>query len=138
MRVCQNTAHALGAPGGLMASGWHGWGAVHGRSGAGAAREIDHRSRRGAGGEVIARGVVGAILPKLGVHGMHGGMPGHRRGSRVCRCMWGRGEWSAGTALADRGLAKGGGVEEKERGWGSGRATASGSSSPSSPTGKRQ
>jgi hypothetical protein len=54
----------------------------------------------------------------------------------VCRCMWVRGEWSAGMALADRGLAEGGGVEEKERGGGSGWATASGSSSPSSPTGK--
>jgi hypothetical protein len=138
MRACQNTAHALGAPDGSIASGWHGRGAVHGRSGAGAARGIDHGRRRGAGGEVTARGGVGAALPKLGVHGRHGGIPGRRRGSMVCRCMWGRGEWSAGMALADRGLAEGGGVEEKERGGGSGRATASGSSSPLSPTGKRQ
>jgi hypothetical protein len=69
-----------------MASGWHGQGAVHGRSGAGTAWGIGHRGRRGAGGEVTARGGVGVVLPKLGVHGGHGGVLGRRRGSRVCRC----------------------------------------------------
>jgi hypothetical protein len=111
---------------------------VHDRSGEGEARGIGHGSRRGAGGEVTTRGGVDAVLPKLGVHGGHGGVPERRRGSRVCHCVWDRGEWSAGMVLADRGLAEGGGVEEKERGGGSSRATASGSSSPSSPTGKRQ
>jgi hypothetical protein len=54
MRACQNAAHALGALGGSMASGWHGRATVHGRSGAGAAREIGHGGRSGAGGEVTA------------------------------------------------------------------------------------
>jgi hypothetical protein len=80
--ACQNAAHALGTPGGLMASGWHGWGAVHGRSGADAARGIGHGSRRKAGGEVTARGGVGVVLPEHGVHSGYGGVLERRRGSR--------------------------------------------------------
>jgi hypothetical protein len=136
MHACQNTAHALGAPGGSMVSGWQGRGAVHGRSGAGAARGIDHGSRRGASVEVTAQGGVGAMLHKLEVHGGHDDVLGKGGVAGCAAAVWGRGEWSARTAIADRGLAEGGGVEEKEREGGSGRATASGSSSPSSSTGK--
>jgi hypothetical protein len=52
---------------------------VHGRARAKAARGIGLACRRGAGGEVTAREMVGAVLPTLGVHGGHGDVHGHRR-----------------------------------------------------------
>jgi hypothetical protein len=51
-----NASHALRALGGTIVSEWHGQGAVHGRSRSGAAWQIDHGGRRGAGGEVTTRG----------------------------------------------------------------------------------
>jgi hypothetical protein len=87
MHACQNVAHALGAPGGSMASGWHGRGAVHGRSGAGASCGIGRWGDGEASGEVTAREGVGAVLPKFGVHGGHGDVLGRRgvTGSGLCK-----------------------------------------------------
>jgi hypothetical protein len=60
---------ALGAPGGSLASGWHGQGALHGRARAELARGIGPGGRGESGGEVTARAVVGGTLPTLGAHG---------------------------------------------------------------------
>jgi hypothetical protein len=75
-----NATHALRALGGSMASGWHGRGAVHGRSEAGAARGIGHGGQHEAGGEVTGLEVVGAGPARIGVHCRHGDVLGASEG----------------------------------------------------------
>jgi hypothetical protein len=78
VQVHGNERHALRALGGSLTSGWHGRGALHGRARAELAWGIDPGGRRRAGGEVIARGMVGAMLSVLGTHGGRGGVLGER------------------------------------------------------------
>jgi hypothetical protein len=63
--ACGNAAHALRVLGCSTVSEWQGRDAVYGGSRSAAARGIDPRGRRGAGGEVIAREVIGAVLPMV-------------------------------------------------------------------------
>jgi hypothetical protein len=95
-----NASHALRAPGGSMASGWHVRGAMHSGSRSGAAQGIDHGGRRRAGGKVTAREGVGAVLPKLGVHGGHGCILGIGGVAGWCHCSVGSREWPAGMVHA--------------------------------------
>jgi hypothetical protein len=66
VQVHGNERHALRALACLLASGWHGRAALHGRFRAGLARGIDPVGRGGSGSEVIARAVVGGVLSTLG------------------------------------------------------------------------
>jgi hypothetical protein len=129
-----NMLHALRALGGTVVPEWHGWGTVYGGSevvvphgiGRGCTGELD--------GEVTGREVVGASLPKSGIHGGHGGVLGR---------AWGRssGHWEMGSSSPARldgahplGVSRGGGDGGKERRGDWQETMASGSSSPSSPT----
>jgi hypothetical protein len=72
----RNESHTLRALGGTVVSEWHGRGAVHGRSGAGAARGIGRGCAGEIDGEVTGRGVVGAGPAHVSVHCKHGVDPG--------------------------------------------------------------
>jgi hypothetical protein len=61
--ACGNAAHALHVLGCSTVSEWQGWGTVYDGSWSAAARGIVPRGRRGAGGKVIAREVISAVLP---------------------------------------------------------------------------
>jgi hypothetical protein len=89
-RAHGNTTLALGALGGLVASGWHGRGAAHGWSGTLASRGINHWGEGETSGEVIARGGVGAVLSKMGVHSGH---------VVVLRRGWGRSSMPLGNGV---------------------------------------
>jgi hypothetical protein len=91
VQVHRNASPALRVLAGTVASEWHGQGVAHARSRAGAAWGIDHGGRRGAGGEVTARGGVGAVLPKFGVHGRHGCVLSEGGVAGWCRCGVGSG-----------------------------------------------
>jgi hypothetical protein len=86
VQVHGNERHALRALGGSLTLGWHGRGVLHGRARAELARGIDPGGRRGAGGEVIARGMVGAVLSVLGAHGGCSGVLGERGVAGLRRC----------------------------------------------------
>jgi hypothetical protein len=75
-----NGARTLGTLGGSVASKRRGWGGVHGRSRARLAWGIDPWVRCEAGGEVMAREVVGGALTMHGAHRRHWQRPGCRRG----------------------------------------------------------
>jgi hypothetical protein len=75
-----NVMHTLRALGGSDASKQRGRGGVHGRSRAGLAWGIDPWARCEAGGEVMAREVVGCTLTKHGVHRQRWRRPRRRRG----------------------------------------------------------
>jgi hypothetical protein len=78
VRVHGNEHHALHALDCSLASGWHGRGASHRRARAELDRGIDPGGRRGAGSEVTAQGMVGAMLSGLGTHGGRDGVLGER------------------------------------------------------------
>jgi hypothetical protein len=88
--------HALGVLGGSRASGWHGQGAVHGRSEAGAARGIGHGGQHEAGGEVTGLEVVDVGPARIGVHCRHGDDLGRVRGSGSVSAAWARDRGPAG------------------------------------------
>jgi hypothetical protein len=71
-----NGVHALDALGGQVASHWHGWAVVHGRSRGFLLQGIDLLGHDGAGGEGTGLGMVGGALPTLGAHGGHGDIQG--------------------------------------------------------------
>jgi hypothetical protein len=73
---------ALGTPGGSLASGWHGRGALYGWARAELAWGIGPGGRGESGGEVMARAVVGGVMPRVRVLGGDGIAQG-RRGVRV-------------------------------------------------------
>jgi hypothetical protein len=105
-RVCWNATHALGAPSSQFGSGWHGQGAVHGRSGAWAPSGIERWGDGEASGEVTARGGFDGVLTKRGIHGGNGDAHGTGGVARPVSAAWGR------AAHAHWGLAGGGGVKE--------------------------
>jgi hypothetical protein len=120
--------------GGTIASEWHGRGAVYGGSEGAASCGIGHGCAGKLDGEVTGREMVGVVLPKLGVHGGHGGVLGR---------AWGRsiGHWEMGSSSPAGlegahalGVSRGGNDGGKERTEAWQRAMASGSSSPLSPT----
>jgi hypothetical protein len=86
------TLHVLG---GTIALEWHGQGAVYGGSEGAASRGIGRGCAGKLDGEVTDREMVGAVLPKLGVHGSHGGVLGR---------AWGRsiGHWEMGSSSPAR------------------------------------
>jgi hypothetical protein len=78
VRVLRNTQHALRMLGGMVASGWHGRGAVRGGSEVAASHGIGHGRAGKLDGEVTGREVVGAALPMLGTHGGYSDDQGQR------------------------------------------------------------
>jgi hypothetical protein len=107
--VARERLHALRALDGTLASDWHGRGATHGRARAKMARGIGPRSRRGAGGEVTARGKVGAVLSVLGTHGGHGGILGERGVAGLHRYGVGLGEGVSRDGVSPLEVGTGGG-----------------------------
>jgi hypothetical protein len=107
VRVHGNAGRGLGALGGSTVLEWQGRGMMHGESRSGAARGIDPRSRRGAGGEVTARETVGAVLPMLGVHGGHGDIHGRRRGIVSSLCGVGSSEVVGRDGARSLGVSRG-------------------------------
>jgi hypothetical protein len=93
----------LGAPGGSLALGWHGRGALYGRARAELAQGIGPGGRGESGGEVMARAVVGGMLPRVRALGGDGVAQGRcgvrvhglcrvglaRRASRTASWDWG-------------------------------------------------
>jgi hypothetical protein len=111
--VLGNMVHALGVLGGQIASRWHGRAALHGQARAELARGIGPVGRRGSGGEVTARAVVGAALPRLGAHGGHGDALGEHGVDERHLCEVGRARGLAGTAITHWGLALVAVIEQK-------------------------
>jgi hypothetical protein len=99
-RACRNATHALGALSGQFGSGWHGQGAVHGRSGAWAPSGIERWGDGKVSGKVIARGAIGGVLTKRGVHDSNGDTHGTGGVAQPISAAWGRAGWSAGAAHA--------------------------------------
>jgi hypothetical protein len=87
--VHNNRVHALDALGGQVASHWHGWAAVHGRSRGFLLQGIDPLVHDSAGGEVTGLGMVGGALPTLGAHGGHGDIQGGVGCSCNVSARWG-------------------------------------------------
>jgi hypothetical protein len=112
VQVLRNTQHALRMLGGMVASGWHGRGAVCGGSEVAASHGIGRGRAGKLDGEVTGREVVGAALPVLGTHGGYGddqgwrGVAGARSlhgGARV----WVPVGWRSGTGGRGRWLVEG-------------------------------
>jgi hypothetical protein len=127
--VARERLHALRALDGTLASGWHGRGAVHGRARAKLAQGIGPGGRRGAGGVVTARGMLGAMLSMLGAHGGRGGILGERGVARLRRCEVGSSEGISRDGVHPLGVGDGGGGRREGRGERVLAGVASGSSS---------
>jgi hypothetical protein len=127
--VARERLHALRALDGMLASGWHGRGAVHGRTREKLARGIGPGGRRRAGSEVTARGMVGAVLSVLGAHGGHGGILGEREVAGLRRYRVGSSEGVSRDGVRPLGVGTGGGGRREGRGERVLARVASGSSS---------
>jgi hypothetical protein len=121
--------HALRALDGMLASGWHGRGAVQGRTRAKLGRGIGPGGHRGAGSEVTARGMVGAVLSVLGAHGDRGGILGERGVAGLRRYGVGSSEGVSRDGVCPLGVGTGGGGRREGRGERVLAGVASGSSS---------
>jgi hypothetical protein len=124
-----NERHALRALDGTAAFDWHGRGALHDRAREKMARGIGPGGRRGAGGEVTAREMVGAMLSVLGIHGSNGGILGERGVAGLRRCGVGSCEGVGRNSASPLGIGNGGGGRREGRGERVLAGVASGSSS---------
>jgi hypothetical protein len=98
-QVHRNAMRALHALGGSIASDRRGRGGVLSGSEVAVPRGIDHTCAEGLYGEVTSPGAVGAVSPKLGVHG---GLGYGHGGVECCwrvAAKWGREGESAGVAI---------------------------------------
>jgi hypothetical protein len=99
VQVHRNAMRALRALGGSIASHRHGRGGVFSGSEVAAPRGIDHTRAEGLYGEVTSPGAVGAVSPKLGVHG---GLGYDHGGVECCwrdAARWGREGEFAGVVI---------------------------------------
>jgi hypothetical protein len=99
-RACTGTLlHALRVLGGLTGIRRRGRGGVYGGSEVAAPRGIGHTRADELDGEVTSPGAVGAIPPKLGVHGGLGYGHGGVECSGRVTARWGRGLGASRVAL---------------------------------------
>jgi hypothetical protein len=112
VQVLGNVQHALRVLDDMVASGWHGRGAVCGGSEVAASRGIGRGCAGKLDGEVTGREVVSAALPMLGTNGGYDDDQG-RRGVAGARSLqggagvWVPVGWRSGTGGRGRQLVKG-------------------------------